>query len=149
MKGEGESPPFLLEGSRRGINHNGQRLGTLFTVSTDQIIIDRDTRQRREIETEDLEASIRQRGLIQPIIVEPAELPGYWKLIAGERRLTACRNIGWTEIEARSVEDLTVIERELLELEENIKRQDLTWQEITRAVAKVHCFTYRRTLTGP
>lgn len=112
--------------------------GHSFTVLVDRITIDRDSRQRREIETEDLEASIKQRGLIQPIIVEPDGITDNWKLIAGERRLTAIKNLGLDSIEARSVGDLSQIERELLELEENIKRQDLTWQEITRAVAKVH-----------
>jgi ParB/RepB/Spo0J family partition protein len=110
--------------------------GRSFEIAIADITIDRETRQRREIETEDLEASIRQRGLIQPIVIEGAKAP--FRLVAGERRLTACKNLGLTVIEARSVSDLSQIERELLELEENIKRQDLTWQEITRAVAKVH-----------
>lgn len=112
--------------------------GHSFTVLVERVLVDRDSRQRREIETEDLEASIKQRGLIQPIIVEPIGTTDQWKLIAGERRLTAVKKLGLSAIEARSVGDLSQIERELLELEENIKRQDLTWQEITKAVAKVH-----------
>lgn len=110
------------------------------TLSVDQVWIDRATRQRREIETEDLEVSIKQRGLIQPIVVERSTGPAgeNFKLIAGERRLTAVKALGQSLIEAREVSQLTTIERELLELEENIKRQDLTWQEITTAVAKVH-----------
>lgn len=112
-------------------------------LALDQIWIDRDGRQRREIETEDLESSIKLHGLLQPVVVEltEPELQGSkppFKLIAGERRLTAVQKLGHTVIEAREVTDLDPIERQLLELEENIKRQDLTWQEIATAVARVH-----------
>lgn len=120
--------------------------GHSFAVAISNITIDNDSRQRgRDFETEDLEKSLKQRGLIQPIVIEL--IPGgnilqpekvLYKLIAGERRLTAAKKLGWTSIEAREVSELSQIERELLELEENIKRQDLTWQEITKAVEKVH-----------
>lgn len=111
------------------------RFSHSFELQTSEIIIDRETRQRRVIETDDLETSIRQRGLINPIIVERAN--GAWKLVAGERRLTACQKLGLPVV-AREVSDLSPIEHQLIELEENIKRQDLEWQEIAKAIGRVH-----------
>ena len=103
-------------------------------VEINSIIIERDERQRRKIEVDDLQASIAARGLLQPIIIERATL----RLVAGERRLTSCKNLGHTEILCRWAESLSNIERQLIELEENIKRQDLEWQEIVGTVYKVH-----------
>lgn len=114
-------------------------------ISIDQSLIDIDIefRQRREgrkegkLETEDLEKSIRLRGLLNPIIVEPTG-EGRFRLIAGERRLTACRNLGLPKVLVRKATDLTPQESQIIELEENIKRVDLDWQDICRSVAKVH-----------
>jgi hypothetical protein len=51
------------------------------------------------------------------------------RLIAGHRRLEALRRIGWTEIPVRTFGTLTEAERRLMELEENIRRKDLTEAE--------------------
>lgn len=109
------------------------------TLDPSQVWVDRDSRQRRQIETEDLEASIPKRGQIQPIVVELSldpEKPRF-KLVAGERRLTACTNLG-IQVVAREVKNLSPIEHQLIELEENIKRTDLEWQEVARAIGTVH-----------
>jgi ParB-like chromosome segregation protein Spo0J len=58
-------------------------------ISCGSIIIDRDDRQRKVIETDDLEPSIKARGVLNPIIVDRA-----LHLIAGERRLTASLRLG-------------------------------------------------------
>src|SRR3989441_12965677 len=50
---------------------------------------------------EELKASIRQAGLLQPVVVRP--IPGGdggYELIAGERRLRACQALGWERIPA-------------------------------------------------
>ena len=57
------------------------------------IDIDRDRRQRREIKTDGLRESMKNIGLIQAIVVERAE-GGRAKLMAGERRLTAAKELG-------------------------------------------------------
>ena len=101
------------------------------------IDIDRDRRQRREIKTDGLRESMKNIGLIQAIVVERAE-GGRAKLMAGERRLTAAKELGWTDILVRWSEDLTEAERQLIELEENVKRQDLPWQDLVRSVAGLH-----------
>ncbi len=101
------------------------------------IQVKRDVRQRREFTTEDLEASLPRRGLINPIIVRDLG-DGTYELVAGERRLTAAGRVGWTEIPVRFADGLTTLELELLELEENVKRKDLIWQDKLQAIVKLH-----------
>ena len=73
---------------------------------------------------EELKASIRQAGLLQPVVVRTAREGGY-ELIAGERRLRACQALGWERIPAvkRDVDDRTVL---TLALIENLQRDDLS-----------------------
>jgi ParB family chromosome partitioning protein len=82
---------------------------------------------RREFNAEELselEASLRTAGLLQPITVRPAPTGGGYELIAGERRLRAATNLGWTEIAAavKDVDDRTLL---TLALVENLQRADL------------------------
>jgi ParB family chromosome partitioning protein len=74
----------------------------------------------------ELEASIRQAGLLQPVVVRPApDGVGGFELIAGERRLRACQALGWEKIPAvkRDVDDRTLL---TLALIENLQRDDLS-----------------------
>ena len=73
---------------------------------------------------EELKASIRQAGLLQPVVVRSRSDGGY-ELIAGERRLRACQALGWERIPAvkRDVDDRTVL---TLALIENLQRDDLS-----------------------
>lgn len=75
---------------------------------------------------EGLAASIREVGVLQPVVVRPGERDGSYLLIAGERRLRAAGMAGLTTIPAviRSVES---DERYLSEaLIENVQRKDLS-----------------------
>ena len=101
------------------------------------IIVDRDVRQRKQINTKNLLESIRVRGVINPVIVEPLGQDTY-RLVAGERRLEASRELGLPDIPARLLADLDQIESQIIELEENIKRQDLHWLEYCFAVQTIH-----------
>ena len=100
------------------------------------ILVDRPSRQRREIDTSDLEPSIAARGVLQPIIVSGASAP--FVLIAGERRLEASRRLGLPDIPFRHYATLDPVEAQIIELEENIKRQDLCWQDLVSAVGRIH-----------
>ena len=92
-------------------------------------------RQRKEFnDIEELAQSIANVGLIHPIIVDDDTL----HLIAGERRLRAVVSLGWTEVPIRWLSALSTDDLELIELEENIKRSNLTWQEETKAVQRLH-----------
>lgn len=102
-------------------------------VLIDSIKINRDNRQRREVKIDDLKPSIAARGLYHPIIIDENSV-----LVSGERRLEACRSLGWTTIPVRFASDLDPIELQIVELEENIKRKDLEWQELANSVANIH-----------
>lgn len=103
-------------------------------IPISDITVHREDRQRRILtDIDDLADSIARLGLINPITIDENNI-----LIAGERRLSACRKLGWTHIPAQLFSDLPPTQRVLIELEENIKRKDLTWQEHTAAIAKYH-----------
>jgi len=74
--------------------------------------------------------SIQDKGLLEPIIVRPAE-DGF-ELVAGMRRYEACRKLGWRRLPAHVVElnDREAFEVSLLE---NIQRETLNPIEEARA----------------
>jgi ParB family chromosome partitioning protein len=74
---------------------------------------------------DELKASIRQAGLLQPVVVRPIMHGSGFELIAGERRLRACQALGWERIPAvrREVDDRTAL---TLALIENLQRDDLS-----------------------
>ena len=74
----------------------------------------------------ELKASLQQNGLLQPLLVAPSShQPGCFLLIAGERRFTAAQELGWKTV-AAMVRDVEEHERLLLQLTENLLRQDLS-----------------------
>jgi ParB family chromosome partitioning protein len=81
-------------------------------------------REFAEAELEELSASLRENGLLQPIVVRPAGA-GRWELVAGERRWRAATRLGWKEIPAvvREVDDRTML---VLALVENVQRSQLS-----------------------
>lgn len=81
---------------------------------------------RREFDEEALNSlaeSIRQHGLIQPILVRPI-LGGGYMIVAGERRYRACQLAGVTEIPV-IIRDLTDKETMEIALIENLQRENL------------------------
>lgn len=110
-------------------------------------------RQRQDFDPEaltDLGNSISALGLLHPIVVR--ETPEGFALVAGERRLRALETI-WMlggsirhngrdfapyEVPYVTLGELTPLEAEEAELDENLKRRDLTWQERSEALARLH-----------
>lgn len=89
-------------------------------------------RQEFDAETlEELAQSIREKGLIQPVIVRKDEAGGH-ELIAGERRWRAAQRAGLTEIPA-IVRDTDADEVLELALVENLQREDLNAADEARA----------------
>lgn len=81
-----------------------------------------------EADLADLTASLRENGLLQPVVVRPAPAPDgvvKWELIAGERRWRASMRLGWSEIPAvvREADDRTLL---VLAIVENIQRAQLS-----------------------
>lgn len=98
------------------------------------------TRQREHTDmthAADMADSMKRLGQIHNIGVKPLE-DGTVQLIYGMHRLTAAKLLGWTEIEATIRVDLDEAMEQELELEEDVKRLDRTWQEKCLAMAKLY-----------
>lgn len=104
--------------------------GNFVNIPITSVLVERSERQRKELrEVPELAESIHRLGLIHPIVIDDD-----MKLVAGERRLEACKSLGWTSISAQYSRDLDPLYLQALELEENVKRSNLTWQEEVLAV---------------
>lgn len=86
--------------------------------------------------------SIRDVGLIQPITVKQRtvlsgglSVPGY-QIVAGHHRVAACRALGWTEIDAIVIEAGEHLQAELIEIDENLCRSELTNSQRAKAVKR-------------
>jgi ParB family transcriptional regulator, chromosome partitioning protein len=84
---------------------------------------DQPRRDFDEKELEDLAASIREKGVIQPLIVRPVPSGGY-EIVAGERRWRAAQRAGLHDLPAviRDISDSEMLEIAIIE---NIQRADL------------------------
>jgi ParB family chromosome partitioning protein len=78
-----------------------------------------------EVELEELCQSIREKGVLQPILVRPALFAGQYEIVAGERRWRAAQRAGVRVIPAlvRSLSELEVLE---IAIVENVQRADLS-----------------------
>ena len=74
---------------------------------------------------DDLKDSLRTYGLLNPITINSK-----YELIAGERRLTAAKEIGWTNINANIIDNLSDLEQLEMEIEENNQRKEFTEAEL-------------------
>lgn len=82
----------------------------------------------------ELAQSIREQGIIQPIIVRPAPNGQGYQIVAGERRYRAATMAGLNEVPV-VVHDYTDEELMLAALIENVQREDLNPVEEARAIA--------------
>lgn len=88
----------------------------------------------------ELTASIREKGVLEPLLVKP--MMGRWMIIAGERRWRAATAAGLTEVPCieMDVDDSAVAEIALIE---NMQRKDLTpWEEADGLRALCERFGY-------
>ena len=116
-------------GSPMELERNGVRQLDITTIdrSRFQPRTDFDPGQLRE-----LADSIKQRGVMQPLLVRPLNGTGRFELIAGERRWRAAKEAGLTQIPAivRDASDQEALEIALIE---NLQREDLNPIEEARA----------------
>lgn len=93
-------------------------------------------RQRRKIdqgEIEGLAQSFKTLGQLQPIVLRKDNT-----LVCGEKRLRAAQLLSWPTISAVYFESLDPAAQELAELDENVRRSNLSWQETSAAYSKIH-----------
>ncbi len=122
---------------------NFQISDDITSVPMSEILIERSSRQRQENigDVEDLKSSIKTIGLLNPLVVRKITDPeGIVRLmlVAGERRYRALTELGFTTVSVRFFENLSPADAEVVELEENIKRKELTWRDQVRAVGRLH-----------
>lgn len=124
----------------------------MILIKLDQITVP-EGRQRKDFnedKLQDLLSSIREKGLLHPIVVRP--LPdGTFELAAGERRLRCLRaltaaGIGYScdgvavepgIVACTRTTEMDKIALKELEFDENVKRQALTWQEECAALNEI------------
>ena len=99
--------------------------GEIKELPIDDVITDpRQPRKRfDETKLQELAESIRQHGLLQPILVRPLQ-NGKFQIVLGERRWRACKTIGMNTIRAE-IRNLTDKEALEFQLVENLQREDL------------------------
>jgi ParB family chromosome partitioning protein len=91
--------------------------------------------RRRFENLEALAESIREKGVLQPLLVRPLG-DGRYAIVAGERRYRAAKMAGLAEVPVR-VLDLSEKEARLLALMENLQREDLNPYEETLGVLEL------------
>jgi ParB/RepB/Spo0J family partition protein len=97
--------------------------GDFHSVPIDQITVP--PRHRKKMgDIPKLAKSIRRLGYL----INPITITDDYVLHAGERRLRACKLLGWTHIPCHFVRELNERQLKRIELEENIKREDMEWQ---------------------
>ena len=128
----------------------------MFQIHSDELRV-AENRQRREFDPQgvmELADSISRLGLMHPLVVRPGVNGegSQWILVAGERRLRAIRQlrdlggefkcggevIPQGLLPVTSMGELDSLDAYEAELEENIRRSDLTWQERAEAVSNLH-----------
>jgi ParB family transcriptional regulator, chromosome partitioning protein len=91
---------------------------------------------------EELTMSIREKGVLEPLLVKPSVTNGRWMIIAGERRWRAAREAGIRDLPCieMDVDDQAIAEIALIE---NMQRKDLTpWEEADGLLALCERFGY-------
>ncbi len=104
-------------------NSNGIQSPQSIRLSEIEPNRDQPRRSFDEASITSLAESIREHGLIQPILVRPLE-NGRYQIVAGERRWRACRMLAMTDVPV-IVKELSDLETAQIALIENIQRENL------------------------
>jgi len=79
-----------------------------------------------EVELDELAASIREKGVLQPLLVRPAaNAPGEYQIVAGERRWRAAQRAGLRSLPIVVRTDLSELDVLEIGIIENVQRTDL------------------------
>ena len=104
----------------------GNSAGELLVVPIDQVTVADNVRTALG-DLDELAASIRSEGLLQPIMVHRADAAGvlFYVVDHGHRRLAACKLAGLTEIPVIVSAERQGVDRPIAQLVENLQRADL------------------------
>lgn len=100
------------------------------TVPLKNIVVAPNRGRKEFTRLDELAASLKSSGFINPILcTEHPTKPGFFTLIAGERRYRASILAGFVEIPITFRSEINDLQYKIMELEENTCRVDLSWQE--------------------
>lgn len=119
-KGLGKGLEALFEDNNNTIESSGAETVKISEISPNK---EQPRKDFDQAALEQLADSIREHGVIQPLILRPISTGGY-QIVAGERRYRASRMAGLTEVPA-VVRELTDEETMEIALIENLQREDL------------------------
>lgn len=108
-------------------------------IPLSEIIID--DRFRQDLgDIEEFAKNLDKRGAFHPLVVAPVTgvHSGKYRLLAGGRRYAAAQKLAWEEIDCHIIDEVDSITEREIELEENIYRKDLSWQESAKLTKKIH-----------
>lgn len=129
-------PTELLDESFDPTADQDDRVSDLRQIKMTEIMPDPDQPRKNfdDLALEELAASIREHGVLQPIVLTPSK--GKYMIVAGERRWRASQAAGLTKIPAL-VRTLTNQHKLELSLIENLQRRDLNALETATAYLKL------------
>lgn len=113
-------------------------------ISTKEIGVS-DRIRRRVEKVPELAVSMQENGQIQAITVRKATIEEKeengnkpWQLVTGGRRLGAAILLGWENIRGDELENLSPYRQKVIELEENLQREDMHFADVLAAKEKIH-----------
>ena len=99
-------------------------------IDIDKIVVGE--RIRKDFgDIQELADNIKKNGLLNPLTVN-----GDYKLLAGERRLKACKLLGWSQVDVRMVESEDEAQDIEIELSENNVRRNFTGSELAEGIRR-------------
>lgn len=129
-------PTELLDESFDPTASQDEQISELRNIKLDEIVADPDQPRRHfdEVALEEMAMSVREHGILQPIVVTPKD--GGYQIVAGERRYRAAKRAGLEKIPAL-VRTLSNQHKLELSLIENLQRRDLNVLETATAYLKL------------
>ena len=118
------------------LNKSAQQTGNLLDLDIHQIIPDPNQPRKTFTNIDSLAKSIQSQGIIQPIIVSYDDSSEYYKIIAGERRYRAAKQVGLSNIPCivRNEKDADIL---IMQLLENDQREKVSPFEEADALAEL------------
>lgn len=131
-----EKKEELMSLKLRAMNDVAQAHGRLFDLSLSQLICDPNQPRKQFINIEGLAESIKEKGILQPLVVKPRNKKGEYQIIVGERRYHAAKMAGLKVLPCiiRDEEDANTL---ILQLLENDQREQVPPLEEAHAIERL------------
>lgn len=136
MKRQTQTITMSVKDARPEKNIDEERKYSFRIINVASIDENDDNPRTRIENVEDLKASIKANGLLQPIVVRGNQPNKHWKVIAGSRRFKACKELGLDAIPCIVIDAYDAKAYELATAE-NIVRENMTAVDEANAVSKL------------